>query len=194
MTKWGVLVVAFTLWPACKGNDASTAKPCQPSNPEQCQEACEKGNMPSCTSLGILHKNSKAYEKAFPLFEKACNKNDMRGCDELAAAYMLGHSVAVDRKRAMDLFAKACNGFAPACTNLGAMHCEDEDHKKGHALFEKACTGGDFMGCSNLGSHYLQGQGVPQDLERARELYEKACNGGDAKGCESLKHLRQQGL
>ena len=94
-----VVVTALLVWPACE----SAAKPCQPDDLDECQSACSKGSMPSCTSLGILHKNSKAYGKARPLFEKACKAKDMRGCDELAADYMLGHSVAVDSEKAMEL-------------------------------------------------------------------------------------------
>ncbi|WP_043429347.1 SEL1-like repeat protein [Cystobacter fuscus] len=36
--------------------------------------------------------------------------------------------------------------------------------------WEQACTGGDALGCFNLGEYYEKGLGVPQDERRAATL------------------------
>jgi TPR repeat protein len=49
--------------------------------------------------------------------------------------------------------------------------------------FERACEGGDQLGCVELGALYKYGEGVEQNLERARSLYEVACAAKLARGC-----------
>jgi TPR repeat protein len=57
----------------------------------------------------------------------------------------------------------------------------------------KACDGGYAIGCSNLGSMYLNGDGVRQDKFKAVELYTKACDGRNAGGCSNLGVMYDNG-
>jgi TPR repeat protein len=70
---------------------------------------------------------------------------------------------------------------------------EQKRYPEASILFNKACTGGSFDACNNLGTMYRSGEGVPKDFSRAAELYTKACNGGKAIGCSSLGILYENG-
>ncbi len=52
-----------------------------------------------------------------------------------------------------------------------------------------ACKSGIVASCSDLGTAYRTGDGVPRDDFRAAELYEQACEGGYAEGCDQLGGL-----
>jgi hypothetical protein len=70
----------------------------------------------------------------------------------------------------------------------------DQLHYKEARLFlEKACDGGEMRGCTNLGTLYYYGQGVPKDYAQTRTLYQKACVGGDMHGCNGLGWLYRNG-
>ena len=58
---------------------------------------------------------------------------------------------------------------------------------------QKACDCGYAEGCSNLGTMYEKGEGVPQDHTRAASLYEQACGAGSALGCRNLGFLYETG-
>jgi hypothetical protein len=60
-------------------------------------------------------------------------------------------------------------------------------------LFQKACDGGEMMGCTGLGSLYAHGQGVKQSNTEARALYQRACDGGEMLGCANLGSLYESG-
>lgn len=51
------------------------------------------------------------------------------------------------------------------------------------SLYQRACEGGDMLGCENLGVMYQNGGGVPQDEVRARALFQQACAGGQPSAC-----------
>ena len=53
--------------------------------------------------------------------------------------------------------------------------------------FERGCTGGDLVGCLNVGEFYANGMGgVTRDYARAAALYQRACNGSVMPGCVFL--------
>ena len=58
--------------------------------------------------------------------------------------------------------------------------------KKASELYNKACDGGEMLGCTNLGYLYSHGKGVIQDIQKANLLWEKACNEGYNTACDSL--------
>lgn len=64
---------------------------------------------------------------------------------------------------------------------------------KAAILFQKACDGGNALGCNNLGFMYANGQGVKQDYARAKQLYGKACDLKLELGCENYKKIISQG-
>jgi len=49
---------------------------------------------------------------------------------------------------------------------------------------QKACDGGDWDKCVELGIKYYKGDGVEKDHEKSHQLYEKACETGhNLNGC-----------
>jgi TPR repeat protein len=51
------------------------------------------------------------------------------------------------------------------------------------AMFQRACEGGDALGCSSLGYMYQVGEGVTLDEARAQQYFRQACDRGDDIGC-----------
>ena len=84
-------------------------------------------------------------------------------------------------------------GFSKDLIELGKEAYDKSDYQKAAQLYQKACDGGDALGCHNLGLLYKNGQGVNQDYQKAAQLYQKACDGGNAVGCFSLGFLYQNG-
>ncbi len=60
-------------------------------------------------------------------------------------------------------------------------------------LYSEACNEGDMIACNVFGLMLEQGDGIPQDLERAASLYERACEGGAYVGCTNLGILFDTG-
>ena len=58
----------------------------------------------------------------------------------------------------------------------------------------KACDGGYAIGCSNLGSMYLNGDGVRQDKSKALQLFGKACDMKNEGSCKNYAILKNQGI
>ena len=54
-------------------------------------------------------------------------------------------------------------------------------------LYEKACSGGEAKGCVNLGSIYLNGEGVAKSVNRAIAFYKRACDKGHEGACGWLQ-------
>jgi hypothetical protein len=57
-------------------------------------------------------------------------------------------------------------------------------------LWLRACDGGDYTACAELGKLYAAGRGVRADHERASILYRRACDAGLTMGCDGLRQLR----
>src|SRR4051812_12546213 len=78
---------------------------------------------------------------------------------------------------------------------LGSLACKRplDDPTQTAALYQKACDGGQMLGCNNLGVFYEHGTGVGQDAAKAAALYQKACDGGEMRGCNNLGFLHEQG-
>jgi TPR repeat protein len=72
---------------------------------------------------------------------------DSWGCNDLALFYRDGISVAADRPRAEELFAKSCKGGdGLACHNLAQM-VMSRDPKRASALKREACKKGHKSSC-----------------------------------------------
>ena len=84
-------------------------------------------------------------------------------------------------------------GFSKDLTELENEAYYKGDYQKAAQLYQKACDGGDAMGCTKLGYLYADGKGVRQDYQKAAQLYQKACDSGEAAGCYNLGVLYQDG-
>ena len=84
-------------------------------------------------------------------------------------------------------------GFSKDLTELGYEAYDKGDYQKAAQLYQKACDGGEAVGCLGLGVLYKDGQGVKQNYQKAAQLSQKACNSGVAEGCAILGILYQDG-
>ena len=84
-------------------------------------------------------------------------------------------------------------GFSKDLTELGKEAYYKGDYQKAAQLCQKACDGGEAVGCTALGFLYQNGQGVKQNYQKAAQLYQKACDSGEAGGCAILGVSYQNG-
>lgn len=77
--------------------------------------------------------------------------------------------------------------------SFGEQASSGENIKEKVKKLEKACDGGDAIGCGPLGYLYYNGQGVPKNLKKAAGLLKKACSMGNQKACNAYKILYDAG-
>jgi len=86
------------------------------------------------------------------VYQQACDRGDMLGCNELGVRYGTGEGVTQNLARAATLYQQACDGGEMwGCVNLGAMYGTGEgvtrDPLRAIRLYEQACDGGQKWGC-----------------------------------------------
>ena len=174
------------------------------------EQACEAGNPLACTNLGYIVQNGEGravdLDASVRLYRQAClgtlcsGRNDL-GCVNLGRMYRDGIGVTQDAQRAIALFRDVCRRGDPANAENAARACSaagttsiygkgvKPDIPVALALLEKGCSGGDTMGCFNLGVLYEFGKEVKADIPRAADYYKRACDRGDSEACERRKNL-----
>jgi TPR repeat protein len=141
--------------------EAVASYECSGEAADECYKQCEKGNLPSCTKRAQMGLNGVNGAQKEPL----------------AAAKLL---------------AVACKaGHARACAILGAVFLDPKlvdtpDPKGAFDLFQRACNGGDELGCYGVGGAYLFGRGVGKNQRAAITSLAKSCDGGWDAGCSDL--------
>ena len=170
-------------------------KPHGKSPLERLSQACEGGDMPACSDLGVTYETgdgvARDSARAAALYRRACEGGAMQGCFNLGFSYQNGEGVTRDSERAVEFYRRACEGGdMGGCFNLGGSYDSGEgvvlDRERAAARYRQVCEGGDMRGCLNLGNRYWRGDGVSQDAARAVALYERACEGGLMPGCSNL--------
>jgi TPR repeat protein/serine/threonine protein kinase len=168
------------------------------------QLACDHGEAGKCLDLALMYQSGNLVQKdqarAVSLFQRACDGELARACNELGVAYRRGlGGVAPDETRAAALYQRACDaGYAIGCNNLALVYLRGvsvaKDEARAATLFQHACEGGDAAGCSNLGRAYELGQGVSKDEVRAVAQYDRACTAGGVGGCNGLGWMYFRGV
>ncbi|HHH31652.1 MAG TPA: hypothetical protein ENK57_25345, partial [Polyangiaceae bacterium] len=161
--------------------------------------ACKGGEARACLMLARLEAaaGDKTPEELRALYDKACEAGEQEACQSLAELLEQGDDA--EKGRAVALYEAACEaGQLRACTNLanlvyvGAGGLE-RDAERCAALNQKACNGGDAVGCARVGILRALGQGLEKDLDQAREAHEKYCAGdveqAAQRSCETLARL-----
>jgi len=131
---------------------------------------------------------SELYIKRYN-FNAALNKNDEAEKDLKYAIHL------ASPKQLVDLSRQGAN--TKMNTDALFKHAYAEDNAKHHAvaayLYEKSMEMGDIYAQRNLGAHYHNGSGVPQDYEKAFELYQKPAEQGDACAQRNIGTLYRTG-
>ena len=120
-----------------------------------------------------------------------CRKGEFDSCASAGYAFDVGKGVTVDKRRAVELYRKACDGgHVTGCSNLGICYRDGDgvpaDAVQAVALFRKACEGGNASGCSALGYQLERGSGVALDTVQAVASYRKSCDLDGPYGCYRL--------
>lgn len=177
----------------CTAPGAKTAHVCKMGDLGDCSTQCERGSVQSCGLLGRMYlkaEGTKAnYERAIPLLEKACGKDDGLACASLGLAYDTGKGVRTDSTRAVELYEKSCaTGEVVGCSNLGTMYHEGtgvpRDMRRAAELYVRACNGGNPIACDNIGAMYYGGRpNFPKDVNEGLGFFKRACDGLYATSC-----------
>jgi len=100
------------------------------------EELCEDDNPSACYMVAMnnytgIFKRSDP-EKAFNLFQKACDLGDNPGCLMLARYYYTGDGVEKDLKKSKDILYELCedNSYKFACESLDEITEAEEINKK----------------------------------------------------------------
>ena len=130
-------------------------------------EALAASHIAEVEQQAVALFNQKQYKEARPLFDQACD-----GTDENGLKYA------------------GFDGDMKACNYLGYLYAQgfggSRNLAKAHAVYERACKGGNLSGCASLGSMY-QDAG---DYENAGRYFQKACDGGVHEACDLLRGVR----
>ena len=103
-------------------------------------------------------------ETPLQTLERKCAKNDLISCYNLGYSFREGQGgAAVDLKRAIALFEKACDGeVLEACEHLGLMHDQGigmpSDPEKARQAYRFACDRHGAGSCVNLGLMVTEGE------------------------------------
>jgi len=158
------------------------------------EKACNAGVADGCVvladmlarGLGVPVDNARATQ----LLGGACQDDYSVACANLAFLQMRGDD-SRKKRDAMALLVKLCEqDRAISCSNLGVVHelglLTAPDLRAASEAYRKACDLHDQVGCANLASLLLQGEGgVQADKEAARELASTSCKATPV-GCYAL--------
>ena len=147
-------------------------------------DLCKRGDRDACLELAALYSVSTSSPADTSLRMEALG----RGCDlgggEACFRVGLGHANGEygppNLDWAVEKFTHGCDlGSADACANLGQLISSGKaggDRSVALPYLEKGCTGGVVASCVQLGSLYLNGDGIEVDSARARELLSIGCD------------------
>lgn len=119
---------------------------------------CSKTSEEYLLEAAACYKN-KEYEKAIPLYNKACEKGSIKGCMFLANVYKKGEVVQADNNISLSYY------------------------KKSFTLADTLCQQNSKDACKTLSYLYENGLGTNIDLIKADNASSKACDLGDAASC-----------
>lgn len=160
---------------------------------------CDRDGSPeACFYLGLTYQRARPpeYAPAAAAFEKACARNELSSCFNLAVVLPRLASGPEVVARSRGLLERACAGIPRACSELALRLAEDEPREPERALqvAERACEVKEPLACFLAGWLLGSGRGAPRDDDRARIFHEHACRLGEFKGCDAAGLLWLKGL
>ena len=188
----------------CTQPQRGVAAVCSVDKPAECKRECDRGNMKSCSLLGLIvhygmSGESKDVALAGRLYKQACEAGVWHACSGVGVMYDNGIAgFARDSKRAIQYHKQACDVGEPrGCNNLGFAYEKGRgvvrSSTKAVEFYQRACNGGHAIACANLGHRLTQGHGIARNVDRARDLFVMACRGRATNGCSGLAALYRNG-
>jgi len=176
---------------------------CRNSGARECDELCQKGDTPACTSLALVHQlaleTAPNTTYAARLFDKACAAGDGAACNDLGVLHGKGIGFPVDYDRAEALYAVACDrGSVMGCANLATSrtwgdHPPDAVGRAVLAMTDACVSAAQPRACAALGAMQSKGSGMARDQKEGASTLERACTLGDPSACEQLGRAYLQG-
>ena len=166
-----------------------------------CLGACEQKD----PAQKLFEQGSAAFDPddradAIRYYEQACELNHAEACAELGYAYYSKDELPTqDLTKSLAAFERACGlGSGDGCTGAaGWWELESETEPK-YALIipflERGCELDAKISCYDLGSRYMDGEGVESDPVKGRGLLEKSCMLGDETGCYDYAILLREAV
>ena len=135
-----------------------------------CKSRLRLGTLLLCSLFGGLHLEATA--AATPLkwvqdMEKACERNSLQDCLNLAVAYSRGDY----NGKKLDRDAKLSKSYADRSIELGTNGCKQ----------------GNLKSCYTMALLYFEGGLINSDFQKSLEYGNKACVGGLKESCEWLR-------
>jgi eukaryotic-like serine/threonine-protein kinase len=169
------------------------------------QAECESGGMAGCNSLGQMYAGSgdgvgHNDAMALGLYQKACTGKLGAGCVNLGSMHYDGTGVPKNRKLAASLYRQGCEMGEPyGCFNLSVAYASDNggvphDDGQAYVYADKACAGGNALGCVRVADAKLRGAGVDKDVKGGLGQIEAMCAAGQVEGCKEVASLYAKGL
>ncbi len=168
----------------------AAAKPA-PKPVDPLEADCEGGDASACYELGKKLVEAPPGERDLPkaraLQDKACKAGNDKACTALGELKSRGLGGPVEPKAAMELFTAACErGELGACARQARLLHVDRKFKEAKPLFEKACAGGEPLGCNGVATYLRDGVGGKVSPKKARELFDQVCEEGLPESCANL--------
>jgi TPR repeat protein len=169
---------------------------CRSAGAADCDAACQRGDAPACTALGLVHllaleaSPNTAYAARF--FDQACAQGDGAGCNDAGVLHLKAMGFPLDVERAETLFQLACeHGSVEGCVNLSTARPWGDrapDNVSQAALaVQRACeSASNARACAALGWMLERGSAFPRDERGGAQLYMRACFQGDEGACDNL--------
>lgn len=166
----GLLLSLVLVFGACQ---ESAALRCHRGKIEVCEELCEGGDMQACVHLGhnLVHggpspsgrkSDDPRSVRSAAAYRKACEAAVADGCCGLADAYRFARGVVADKRQAVALYERACDGGSGMC-------CFSLGNAREFGIL-----------------------GLEADPVGAGEAYEAGCRIDYDAACEALKELRRE--
>jgi TPR repeat protein len=176
------------------GVTADTAKAAQfySRAKELFQKDCKEGDQASCSSLKSLQPpnslNSANDKPASPKEQNSTQANNTKPSIVLP-------NVVLPKQVILPQFVKppVPQPSTADLTQQALSFYGQKRFSEASPLFDKACMGGGWEACKDLGIMYRYGQGIPEDDNKAAGLFAKACDAGNALGCTNLGALYANG-
>lgn len=152
--------------------------------------ACAKADLQRCTDVGYLYYFGAGVPKnadiAGRLFLRGCREN---GVPAACRGVYYVHSdtnpnLTKDEAYVQTLMRLCLEDDPTLCNDLATM-VEESDRPLANFFYERACDGGEAVGCTNIASAYREGTGVPKDIARSVQISIQACEMGSGHGCSA---------
>jgi TPR repeat protein len=146
-------------------------------------------------SLAMSQEEAKY---AFDLYKKSADQNDGDGYFGMAACYMTGYGVTKDESKFIECIDKSAelnSSFGKASKGKRLIDKGGANNiKKGIALIKESAEAGNYFGKTLLGASYLDGTGVPADVNKGLGLLIESANHNDRDANSALARLYYSGM